>query len=116
MVINHPTVLKFSIFDFGPLMYGSNTGSYRDTRSGNGGGKRETDWKYIKVCFSCKGVPWARRSLKDFDRNFFYRKIKTNAGKLSTGLKTIKTFVLAPILGSFHALLTIEANTGDNDF
>ena len=23
MVINHPTVFKFSIFDFGPLMYGS---------------------------------------------------------------------------------------------
>ena len=23
MVINHPTVLKFSIFDFGPLMYGA---------------------------------------------------------------------------------------------
>ena len=28
MVINHPTVFKFAIFDFGPLMYGSSYSPY----------------------------------------------------------------------------------------
>ena len=62
MVINHPTVFKFAIFDFGPLMYGSSTDvSFNKKFPGNTNTLSSVYLMENRLLFSIKNVMYGKR-------------------------------------------------------